>query len=224
MDAAERDREFVAGLAAKRPRLHEPQVMRVGGLAAADQARLLGDIAKVVPVAIAPRCRNGEHALVDAVGLIRIGTTARADLLTTGDGIFGRIVAVGELIGRRARDSRCSNASSTSFASVVVSRFLAASAPGPSSSRSPAIAGSRSRPEAGRAGRPIRQGQERGALAALLLAALGRAHCRAAETAIVTPSIAPTPRLRSCCVAAAGGAGAQDRVHRDHPRRQCPPA
>jgi hypothetical protein len=38
----------------------------VGGLAAAHEARLLGDIAKVLPVAIAPRRRQREHALIDA--------------------------------------------------------------------------------------------------------------------------------------------------------------
>jgi hypothetical protein len=41
MDATERDPKFVAGLATERPWLHEPQVMRVGGLAAADETRLL---------------------------------------------------------------------------------------------------------------------------------------------------------------------------------------
>jgi hypothetical protein len=57
MDAAERDHEFVARLAAERPWLQEPQVMRVGWLATGNQAPLLGDMAKVVPVAIpARRC------------------------------------------------------------------------------------------------------------------------------------------------------------------------
>ena len=41
MDAAERNCEFVAGLAAKRPRLHKSDLMGVRGLAAAQQARLL---------------------------------------------------------------------------------------------------------------------------------------------------------------------------------------
>ena len=41
MNATERDRELVAGLAAERRRLHLPQMMRIGRLAAADQARLL---------------------------------------------------------------------------------------------------------------------------------------------------------------------------------------
>ena len=37
-----------------------------GGLAAAHEARLLGDIAKVLSVAIAPRRRNCQRALIDA--------------------------------------------------------------------------------------------------------------------------------------------------------------
>jgi hypothetical protein len=54
MDATKRNREFVAGLATERARLHEPQVMRVGGFATANEAGLLGDVAKVLAVAIAP--------------------------------------------------------------------------------------------------------------------------------------------------------------------------
>ena len=72
MRAAERDGEFIARLAAERPRLQVAQMMRIGLLAAADETRLLGNIAKVLPVSIAPRCRNDEHALVDAVGLIAV--------------------------------------------------------------------------------------------------------------------------------------------------------
>ena len=71
MDATERDREFVAGLAAERPWLREAQMVRVGWLAATDEARLLGDISKVLPVTIATRGGDGEDALVDALGLIR---------------------------------------------------------------------------------------------------------------------------------------------------------
>ena len=43
VDAAERDSKFVAHLAAKRPRLHEAEVMRIGMFSPADQARLFGD-------------------------------------------------------------------------------------------------------------------------------------------------------------------------------------
>ena len=66
VDAAERDRELVARLAAEGAGLKVPQMMRIGWFAAADQAGLLGDVAKVVAVAVAARCRNGECALVDA--------------------------------------------------------------------------------------------------------------------------------------------------------------
>ena len=68
MRAAERDGEFIAGLAAERPRLQVAEMMRIGLFAAADETRLSGNIAKVLAVTIAPRCRNHEHALVDALG------------------------------------------------------------------------------------------------------------------------------------------------------------
>ena len=55
-------------------------MMRIGLLAAADEARLLGNIAKVLAVTIAPRCRNDEHALVDAVGLIELAVSVRERL------------------------------------------------------------------------------------------------------------------------------------------------
>jgi hypothetical protein len=77
MDAAERDREFIAGLTAERARLQVAQVMWVGGLTTADQARLLSDSAKVLPVAVAPRCGNGEGALVDAVGSVKVSARGR---------------------------------------------------------------------------------------------------------------------------------------------------
>jgi hypothetical protein len=64
VDPAERYGEFVADLAGERPRLGEPQVVRIRGLAAADQARLLGNEAQVLAVAIAPRRRHGKDALV----------------------------------------------------------------------------------------------------------------------------------------------------------------
>src|SRR6516165_7780605 len=70
MRTAERDGEFVARFAAERPRLQVTKMVRVGLLAAADETCLLGDITQVLPVTIAPRSRNDEHALVDAAGLI----------------------------------------------------------------------------------------------------------------------------------------------------------
>jgi hypothetical protein len=53
MDTAERHGEFIARLAAERARLQVAKVMRIGWLAAADEAWLLGDGAKVLPVAVA---------------------------------------------------------------------------------------------------------------------------------------------------------------------------
>ena len=81
MRAAERDGEFIAGLAAERPRLQVAEMMRIGLFAAADEARLLGNIAKVLPVSITPRCRNDEHALVDALGLIEVAVSLRTHLM-----------------------------------------------------------------------------------------------------------------------------------------------
>src|SRR4051794_41015800 len=51
MDTAEGHSEFVAGLAPKRPGLQVAQVMRVGWLATANEAWLLGYRAKVISVA-----------------------------------------------------------------------------------------------------------------------------------------------------------------------------
>src|SRR6266542_3215979 len=73
MPAAEWDRELIADLAAERARLGKSEVVGVRGLAAADETRLLGDIAKVVRVAIAPRGSDGEDALVDALRLTEVG-------------------------------------------------------------------------------------------------------------------------------------------------------
>src|SRR5262249_23825680 len=63
--STERDSELVTDLAAQRPGLGESKMVRVRGLAAAHEARLLGDIAKVLPVAIAARRRDCQHALID---------------------------------------------------------------------------------------------------------------------------------------------------------------
>ena len=81
MRAAERDGELIAHFAAERPRLQVAKMMRIGLLAAADETRLLANIAKVLPVAIAPRCGNDEHALVDAVGLIAVAVSFREGLM-----------------------------------------------------------------------------------------------------------------------------------------------
>ena len=95
MRAAERDGEFIAHFAAERPRLQVAKMMWIGLFAAADEARLLANIAKVLPIAIAPRCGNGEHALIDAVGLIEVVVSLRTHLMdantlnTSGWGTIG---------------------------------------------------------------------------------------------------------------------------------------
>jgi hypothetical protein len=73
MPSTERDREFIADFAAERTGLGESEVVGVRGLAAAHEARLLGDIAKVLAVAIAPRGRDREDALINALRLTRVG-------------------------------------------------------------------------------------------------------------------------------------------------------
>src|SRR6516164_5355851 len=72
MPATEWDRELIADLAAERARLSKSEVVGVRGLAAAHETRLLGDIAQVLPVAIAPRHRDREDALVDALCLTSV--------------------------------------------------------------------------------------------------------------------------------------------------------
>jgi len=73
MRAAERDGEFVARFAAERPWLQVTKMMRIGLFAAADETRLLGNVAKVLPVTIATRYSNREDTLVDALRSSRIG-------------------------------------------------------------------------------------------------------------------------------------------------------
>src|SRR5437016_1975573 len=53
MQAAERDREFIARFAAQRAWLHVAQIMGIGWLAATDEPRLLHHIAKVLAAAVA---------------------------------------------------------------------------------------------------------------------------------------------------------------------------
>jgi hypothetical protein len=88
--SAERDSELVTDLAAERAGLGESKMVGVGRLAAAHEARLLGDIAKVLPVAIATRSRDCQHALIDA-HLIGAGFIHLANLVTTSAGTFMRI-------------------------------------------------------------------------------------------------------------------------------------
>src|SRR5256886_8413166 len=81
MRAAERDGEFVARFAAERPRLQVAKMMRIGLFAAADEARLLGDITKVLPVTIAPQFRSTDHALFDAARPVGIAVSLRGRCL-----------------------------------------------------------------------------------------------------------------------------------------------
>src|SRR5215813_12951543 len=81
MPAAEWNRELIADLAPERPGLRKSEVVGVRGLAAADKARLLHHIAKVLPVAIAPRGSNREDALVDALCLTLVGAFAGGNCL-----------------------------------------------------------------------------------------------------------------------------------------------
>ena len=84
VDAAERHGEFVAGLAAERPWLHEPKMMRVGRLAAAKEARLPGDKSNMFAVAVAAGRPDRELTLVDTGGLLAVRTAAAVDLLVAG--------------------------------------------------------------------------------------------------------------------------------------------
>ena len=130
MRAAERHGEFIAGFAAERPRLQVAQMMRIGLFAAADEAWLFGDRAKVLAVAIAPRCGNDEHALVDAVGLIEVVVSLRhlMDANRSTRVVGAASSAAPTVADVASSDSLCSKASSTSLASAAASLFLAASA------------------------------------------------------------------------------------------------
>ena len=68
MASAQRHREFVADLAAKRGMLGEAKMVRVRWFAAAHQAGLLGDKSKCCLVPNPARLRQCERTLVDAAG------------------------------------------------------------------------------------------------------------------------------------------------------------
>src|SRR5439155_16162135 len=67
VSTAERHRELVAHLAAKRSGLGKPQMMRVRRLPAADQAGLRSDELQMCFVAVAPRFTDWQDALIDAI-------------------------------------------------------------------------------------------------------------------------------------------------------------
>src|SRR5215468_1125111 len=81
MHAAERDREFIARFAAQRAWLHVAQMVGIGWLAAADEAWLSHDVAKVLAVTVASRRGNGKDALVDALRLTSVGVFGGDGLL-----------------------------------------------------------------------------------------------------------------------------------------------
>src|SRR6266511_2861007 len=85
MPAAEWDRELIADLAAERAGLGKSEVVGVRGLAAAHETRLLGDIAQVLPVAIAPWSGDREDALVDALHLTSLSSFGGGNHLGPGN-------------------------------------------------------------------------------------------------------------------------------------------
>src|SRR5215471_7988439 len=95
MPAAERDREFIADLAAERARLGKSEVVGIRRLAAAQQARLLRDIAQVLPVAIAARRCDREDALVDALRLTSVSAFGGGIHLRLGNLSHRRLIVRG---------------------------------------------------------------------------------------------------------------------------------
>src|SRR5262249_26986404 len=95
MRSTEWHRELIADLAAESARLRESEVMGIRGLAVAYETRLLGDVAQVLPVAIAPRSRDREHALVDALRLTSIGVFGGGNHLRTGNLRHPRVIVRG---------------------------------------------------------------------------------------------------------------------------------
>src|SRR5262245_36538802 len=90
--SAERDCELVTYLAPQRTGLGESKMVGVRGLAAAHEARLLGDIAQVLPVAIAARRGDREDALVDAFRLTSVCAVRGGDHLGRGNLRHRRII------------------------------------------------------------------------------------------------------------------------------------
>ena len=68
MGPAQGHSEFVAHFSAERPRLHEAKMVGIGRLSPAHEARLLGDQAEMLLIAVASRLGNREGALVDMFG------------------------------------------------------------------------------------------------------------------------------------------------------------
>jgi hypothetical protein len=86
--AAKRNHKFVAGFAAECSRLHEPQMMRVGGFSVAEHTGLLGDKSKVLVVAIVARfaSETGLHKSPQSGSVYRaVHSEARAPLRHPGE-------------------------------------------------------------------------------------------------------------------------------------------
>src|SRR6516164_5638470 len=129
MPATERDRELIADLAAECAGLGEAQVVGIRGLAAAHETCLLGDIAQVLPVAIATRRGDRQHTLVDALRLSRavlsvVTVTCGSAIRVSEGSSFDNAAASNE----GNSDNLRSKASSTSLASAAVRLLLATSA------------------------------------------------------------------------------------------------
>jgi hypothetical protein len=116
MRPAQRDGELITGLPSKRPRLRVAQVMGVGWLAATDEARLPGDVPKVVLVAVTAGLGNRECA-----GILsrRNGAAVLAAAAKT--------PALPAVSAAMSVESFSSKASSMRVASAVTSVFLDAS-------------------------------------------------------------------------------------------------
>ncbi len=65
VSAAQWNGELIADLAAERPALGEAQMMGIAGLAAANQARLLGHISDVITITNPARLRQRQRCFVD---------------------------------------------------------------------------------------------------------------------------------------------------------------
>ena len=65
MGPAQGDGEFVAHFSTERPRLHEAQMVGIGGHSPTYEAGLLGDESEMLLVAVPFRLANREGALVD---------------------------------------------------------------------------------------------------------------------------------------------------------------
>jgi hypothetical protein len=65
MTTAERDRELITNFSAKSRRLCKTEMMRIGGTATANQARLLGDRFHMLPIANSTGHRQPQDRFID---------------------------------------------------------------------------------------------------------------------------------------------------------------